>query len=105
MFRFAVRACEGIPHACSYSLLLKCALCASFAILFSLFFVLPFKLILGKCRPAESIQSRGVSAAPVPDAKGAPVTFSVGIRSNGVFLKSIDAGKRRQRLHVTGGES
>jgi len=48
---------------------------------------------------------RGVSVAPVSNAKGvsAPVVWASG--SNGVILKSIDEGKTWKRLHVAGADT
>ena len=48
---------------------------------------------------------RGVSAAYAQDAKGArtPVVWASG--SNGVILRSVDAGKTWKRLHVAGGDT
>jgi len=48
---------------------------------------------------------RGVSAAWMPDAKGAPVAIVWASGSNGVILKSLDEGKTWQRLNVAGGEA
>ena len=48
---------------------------------------------------------RGVSAVYTPDAKGrrTPVVWASG--SNGVILRSLDAGKTWKRLHVDGGDA
>ena len=48
---------------------------------------------------------RGVSAVYVPGAKGrrTPVVWASG--SNGVILRSLDAGKTWKRLHVMGGDA
>jgi photosystem II stability/assembly factor-like uncharacterized protein len=48
---------------------------------------------------------RGVSAVYVPDAKGTPVPMVWASGSNGVILRSLDAGQNWQRLHVTGGDA
>ena len=48
---------------------------------------------------------RGVSAASMPDAKGAPITAVWASGSNGVILRSLDAGQTWQRLHVAGGDA
>jgi hypothetical protein len=47
---------------------------------------------------------RGVSAASAPDAKGAPMTAVWASGSNGVILRSLDAGKTWQRLRVADGD-
>jgi photosystem II stability/assembly factor-like uncharacterized protein len=47
---------------------------------------------------------RGVSAVYAPDAKGAPVPVVWASGSNGVILRSVDAGQSWQRLHVAGGD-
>jgi len=47
---------------------------------------------------------RGVSAASVPDAKGTPVAIVWASGSNGVILRSLEAGQTWQRLHVAGGD-
>jgi photosystem II stability/assembly factor-like uncharacterized protein len=47
---------------------------------------------------------RGVSAASAPDAKGAPLTAVWASGSNGVILRSLDAGKTWQRLRVADGD-
>jgi len=73
--------------------------------LFSLFFVTSVQAQYWEVQTSGiDTNLRGVSAASVPDAKGAPVTSVWASGSNGVILKSIDAGKTWQRLHVTGGE-
>ena len=48
---------------------------------------------------------RGVSAVSATDAKGEPdpVVWTSG--SNGVILRSLDAGKTWKRLHVAGGDA
>jgi len=48
---------------------------------------------------------RGVSAVSAPDAKGTrtPVVWASG--SNGVILRSLDAGKTWKHLHVAGGDA
>jgi photosystem II stability/assembly factor-like uncharacterized protein len=48
---------------------------------------------------------RGVSAVYAPDAKGTPVPMVWASGSNGVILRSLDAGQNWQRLHVTGGDA
>ncbi len=48
---------------------------------------------------------RGVSAASVPDAKGAHVAVVWASGSNGVILRSLDAGKTWRRLHVADGDA
>jgi photosystem II stability/assembly factor-like uncharacterized protein len=47
---------------------------------------------------------RGVSAAYAPDAKDTPVTAVWTSGSNGAILRSLDAGKTWQRLHVADGD-
>ena len=72
-----------------------------------------FSLILGASLQAQwwKVQTsgldtnlRGVSVAPVSNAKGvsAPVVWASG--SNGVILRSLDAGKTWQRLRVANGD-
>lgn len=48
---------------------------------------------------------RGVSAVYAPDEKGRPVPVVWASGSNGVILRSIDAGQTWQRLHVSGGDT
>jgi photosystem II stability/assembly factor-like uncharacterized protein len=48
---------------------------------------------------------RGVSAASTPDTKGAPMTVVWASGSNGVILRSVDAGRTWRRLHVVGGDA
>jgi len=48
---------------------------------------------------------RGVSAAYAPDAKGVPVAVVWASGSNGVILRSLDAGQTWQHLHVAGGDA
>jgi photosystem II stability/assembly factor-like uncharacterized protein len=48
---------------------------------------------------------RGVSAVYAPDAKGVPVPVVWASGSNGVILRSLDAGQAWQRLHVAGGDA
>lgn len=48
---------------------------------------------------------RGVSAVYAPDAKGTPVPVVWASGSNGVILRSLDAGQSWQRLHVAGGDA
>jgi len=48
---------------------------------------------------------RGVSAAYAPNPDGVPTPIIWASGSNGVILRSIDAGKTWQRLHVEGGDS
>jgi photosystem II stability/assembly factor-like uncharacterized protein len=48
---------------------------------------------------------RGVSAVYAPDAKGAPVPVVWASGSNGVILRSVDAGQSWQRLHVASGDA
>jgi photosystem II stability/assembly factor-like uncharacterized protein len=73
-----------------------------------------FSLILGASLQAQwrKVQTsgldtnlRGVSVAPVSNAKGvsAPAVWASG--SNGVILKSIDEGTTWKRLHVAGGDA
>jgi len=48
---------------------------------------------------------RGVSAAYAPGAKGVPVPVVWASGSNGVILRSLDAGQTWQRLLVAGGDA
>src|SRR2546421_7496638 len=48
---------------------------------------------------------RGVSLAYAPDAKGVPAPVVWASGSNGVILKSIDAGTTWKRLHMAGGDA
>jgi photosystem II stability/assembly factor-like uncharacterized protein len=48
---------------------------------------------------------RGVSAAYAPNSKSVPVPVVWASGSNGVILRSIDAGQTWQRLHVAGGDT
>jgi len=48
---------------------------------------------------------RGVSAVFAPDAKGSPRPVVWACGSNGVILRSTDAGNTWRRLHVTGAEA
>lgn len=48
---------------------------------------------------------RGVSAVYAPDAKGVPVPVVWASGSNGVILRSLDAGQTWQRLHVGDGDA
>jgi photosystem II stability/assembly factor-like uncharacterized protein len=48
---------------------------------------------------------RGVSAVHATNAKGAPVPVVWASGSNGVVLRSFDAGKTWKRLHVAGGDA
>jgi photosystem II stability/assembly factor-like uncharacterized protein len=48
---------------------------------------------------------RGVSATYAADAKGVPVPVVWASGSNGVILRSLDAGQTWQRLHVAGGDA
>ena len=48
---------------------------------------------------------RGVSAAYAQDAKGARMAVVWASGSNGVILRSLDAGKTWKRLHVAGGDA
>jgi photosystem II stability/assembly factor-like uncharacterized protein len=48
---------------------------------------------------------RGVSATYAADAKGVPVPVVWASGSNGVILRSLDAGQTWQRLHVASGDS
>jgi photosystem II stability/assembly factor-like uncharacterized protein len=48
---------------------------------------------------------RGVSAVYAPDPKGMPVPVVWASGSNGMILRSLDAGQTWQRLHVAGGDA
>jgi photosystem II stability/assembly factor-like uncharacterized protein len=48
---------------------------------------------------------RGVSAAYAPDAKGVPAPVVWVSGSNGVILKSLDAGTTWKHLHMAGGDA
>jgi photosystem II stability/assembly factor-like uncharacterized protein len=48
---------------------------------------------------------RGVSAVSATDAKGAPDPVVWASGSNGVILRSLDAGRTWKRLHVAGGDA
>jgi photosystem II stability/assembly factor-like uncharacterized protein len=71
-----------------------------------LFFVLPAEAQGWKVQTSGLDSNlRGVSAAFAPDAKGAPVPVVWASGSNGVILRSFDAGNTWQRLPVAGADA
>jgi photosystem II stability/assembly factor-like uncharacterized protein len=71
---------------------------------FSLFFAVTVQAQWWEVQTSEiDTNLRGVSAASALDARDAPVTAVWASGSNGVILRSLDAGKTWQRLRVADG--